>query len=102
MKRIRAGIEFGEGSYRNLLPVVEFLQRRGNHLVTDGFIDSQDGLYCQFEKPIDFDALQRVFEFDERVALNSTDDEIFDRTTWVAIYGPTNSNIVRSREHAKG
>lgn len=74
--------------FSHLEPIVIFLQRNGNQAVSPSLFElDKDGWYCLLEKPIDFDLLDKKFEFPSSISLSRKDNAILDTLTWVEIKG---------------
>ncbi len=78
--------------YENLLPIVSLLLTNGNELATNGSIDesfyfTQGGWMCDLIQPIDFDLINKEFEFPESITIDQVDQSILDRKSWIIIRG---------------
>jgi hypothetical protein len=85
---IGAASSDADAPYGNLVPLVDRLVELGNVAVDGGFIPSQGGWYCRLEKPIDFSAVEEVFELPPTIKLAASHDTILDERSWCAILGP--------------
>ena len=74
--------------FAHLEPTVEFLIQNGNKSITDPYFSlDQDGWHCLLKNPIDFDFLEKRFEFPESISVSRENDSILDTRTWVEIKG---------------
>jgi len=74
--------------FAHLIPIVDELVQAGNELVHKKIFHlDPDGWRCLFKKPIDFNLLERKFNFPNNIELSRQHDSILDINTWVEIRG---------------
>jgi hypothetical protein len=96
VRHISAGVVTTDESGSNLSPVVEFLESRGNRSASGGFRDSQGGFYCKMTEPLDFAAITKEFDFDDRIRVSPEGDEILDTTSGASLYGRRYAEALRA------
>ena len=79
----------------HLLAVVDALVRRGNALVTDGFVPSQGDPWCGLRDPINFGVVRGIA--DDEIVGRPADDRVHCRHCRAEIVGGDAQR--RAREH---
>jgi hypothetical protein len=85
----------GEPAYAHLVPVVDALLTMGNRAPA-GFVLEKDGWLCQFEQPLDLEALRQLFTFPATVVLSDQLDCVHCQNTWALIEGGFAANRERA------
>jgi len=87
-KNIKNASNNPKDPFAHLIPIVDELIQAGNELVhKELFHLDPDGWRCLLRKSIDFDLLERKFNFPEHFELSRKCDSILDTNTWVEIRG---------------
>jgi hypothetical protein len=87
-KQIRESSDDPLLPFKHLEPIVWALTSDGNRAASEPpFLMDQDGWYCGFIKPINFDLLESQFEFPTSIQLSRIHNTILDTKTWVEIKG---------------
>ena len=84
--------------FYHLRPVIECLIKGGNRpLHHEVFYMDRDGWRCDMIDIIDFDLLEKKFDFPPTIILSRKDDHILDRLTWVEIKGGSQKDSTNKR-----
>lgn len=75
--------------YRHMQPIVDFLVRNGNEIVTEksGFYLTQGGWVCDFRFYIDYDLVHNAFVLPSSIRFAENVNAILCDRSWVEIRG---------------
>jgi hypothetical protein len=72
----------GKPRYFHLEPVVDYMLQQGNKLAHDfKWGSDKEGFYCCFSNPLDFEDIQKAFDFPDTIILIPSKNMIYCETT---------------------